>query len=1846
MKHLLPAIICGILISLFLGSCENVQPSSTPISAETLAEHISAHVPESILCNDPVRVRFVREMIDETRVGQEVGAAILKFKPRIKGTSIWTDTRTIQFQAVDRFVPDAQYVLTIDSESLATQDTLLPEKLIFEFEVQPILMQVSVGPLRPDHITNGKQSLRGMVTTNVAVQTASVEKVLSVKYPVSQPEISWTHNKSGTVHTFSLSNIEKHVAPAQLKLSWDGTPILSRTTGAQIYTVPAYGEFEVTEVELFQNGTREIHIHFSETIDPSLNLAGLITLNSQSSGFKVDRAQNKLLIYPGKGITGSFQLTLSSALRDINNTQLSENYVGEFSFQDIAPQVALLGKGTIVPHAKEVIFPFKAINLNAVDVEIFEVFESNVLQFLQYNSLGSASGFQAVGRIVAQEKVLLKELASAPVKNTWQRYAIDLSNITTLRPGSIYEIRLGFQRNYSLYGCNESLVDHPVRKVSSDIESIWQYHYNYPGYEYSHIDDPCYPAFYHPGRFIRRNVLASNLGIIAKSGDGIMSVTINDLRTGRPVNGVAVAAFDFQQQLITTSHTNAQGQCDLTVKRPAAFLVADHGSEKGYLKTGDGLALMLSDFEVDGVKPQKGMKGFIYTEREVWRPGDTIFMNFILVDGTSKETVDHNVRCRLYNPRNQVRFDHNTSAHTGPIYNFMIPTDRRALTGNWRAQIEVGGATFQKSIQVETIQPNRLKIEFGPDEPIAGFNEFSKFDLKSRWLHGSPAAGLRAKVEMGLQPIRTTFARFSNYVFDDPARAITASVSTIFDAKLNNNGVAQIQYNHSQANSMPGQMLAQFKTRVFEPGGAFSTDQWSTPYNPFETYVGLSIPENKWGNKSLSHHQENNIPLVAVDAAGNPLANRQLTVGIYQAEWRWWWNRRNNEVAQFNSAKHLGAFRQDTIHTGADGRASVTYTPLDYGLYLIRVCDPESGHCSGDYAYSGYYGGDDNRNTAARLSFSTDKSAYAPGEEVTLQIPSAPGSTILISIEDHNSVLETHRVLADSDLTRFRFVTSDAMTPNVYAHVHLIQPHNHGTNDLPIRMYGVIPVSVEDPATHLQPVIEIPDVIRPEERFKITVSEEKGESMAYTIAIVDEGLLDLTSFETPDPWAHCYAREALSISTWDVYDHVLSGYGGPVERILTIGGDGSAPILQSPREANRFKPVVKHLGPYYLSPGELQTHEVLMPNYVGSVRAMVVAAMPGKYGHADKTVPVKNPVMVLATAPRVLAPGERIAVPVQVFAMDEAVGEVEVSIQTNGLLYVDGPEHATVSFERTGDQEVEFVVQSGAAPGVAEILIKASCNNDSASQRIELDIRNPNPFISEVEEQILMSGETWNYQLEDIGSPGTNEAVLEISAFLPVSLESRLRYLVRYPYGCLEQTTSAAFPQLYVHHLIELSPERKAAVDRNIRVAIGKLRNYLIPEGGLAYWPGNNRASEWGNSYAGHFLLEAKNAGHYVQPTLINSWKKYQKRKAENFREQKINGSYSGNTLMQAYRLYTLALAGEPALGPMNRLRLSKNIGNTATFMLAAAYAYSGQTQAAELLIANAEFKVRDYRESGYTYGSSTRDRAMLVEALLQMNKRQEASQLVRRIAEEFGRDRWFSTQAAAYGLIALSKFAGGSVQNGLQCKIELPGFPAQVINTTKSIYQVKIDLTQDDRNMALENMGEDQLFIRVITRGQPAEPPRERIEEHLKMQITYSDPAGNKLNPASLKRGTDFIATVQITNPHTLASRIDEMALQTIFPSGWEIINQRLDNLHKVQNSPFEYQDIQDDRVYTFFDMYDDQHTYQFKLNAAYEGRFILPAIYAEAMYDHAIQAQVPGMWVEVYKGSEPGTSASTAGN
>ena len=1856
-----------ILLTVIAGfsSCKSNQKDIIP-SAE-YAPYVNAYTGGVISQNSTIRIELTQDqpMVD---LNQELKDNPFSFSPSLKGKTYWVSNNIIEFVPEEGALkPGAFYEGTFHLGDFVDVDKKL-EEFNFSFRVQERNFSIHTDPItvtatQPDQVT-----VTGEIRFSDVVKKEEVEKMLTAgseknkSYPI---EITQTDHP--TRYAFSISQITKEAEDYQLEITAKGNPAGIDRTQNESILIPAKNSFRFLSAVRIDQPENGIEIIFSDPVSNTQDLKGLIDVPEVSSSiFQIK--ENKVFVYFEAGKLNKLTLNIHEGIRNSQDKPLGTSHSISFSELNLKPQVEMATSAAILPDSKSLIIPFRAVNLYAVDLSVIRIFESNVLMFMQNNSLSSANELRRSGRLVYKKTLWLAKDSSKDV-HRWEDYSIDLAGLIHQEPGAIYRVILSFRQEYSAYPCggsenkemqfadnksSDNLTKVSGETLSEDDEAVWDtpetyYYYNgsvpmdWSQYRWTERDNPCHPSYYmNSDRIAACNIFASNLGMIVKRNSlNKLWIAVNNILDTKPVAKAQVTIYNFQLQPIGKGETNGEGLVEITPKGVPFIAVAEADKQKAYVRVVDGEEQSVSRFDVGGKDIQKGLKGFIYGERGVWRPGDTLHISFMLEDREKRIPDKHPVALEIYNPRGQFYTKMISTQGTNGFYTFAVPTQADDPTGLWNAYVKVGGTAFHKSLRIETIKPNRLKITLALPTILQASSKDVYAPLTSSWLTGATASRLKAKVEMSLSKVNTQFKNYGQYLFNNPATDFTTVRADVFNGVLDAEGRAGVNIQLPVATGAPGMLNATLTTRVFEPGGDASIYSQTVPFSPFTSYVGINLNQPK--GKYIETDKDHVFDIVTVNDQGQPVNRSNLEYKIYRISWSWWWENGEESFGTYINNSSITPVASGNLQT-TGGKASFKFriNYPDWGRYLVYVKDRESGHATGGTVYIDWpdWRGRSNKTDPSgikMLAFSLDKDSYEIGETATAIIPAAAGGRALVSLENGSTVLQQQWLeVSDQGDTKLTFKITPEMAPNVYLHISLLQPHAQTVNDLPIRMYGIAPVFVTNRQTILQPQIKMPEVLRPETDFNVTVSEKSGKPMTYTLAIVDDGLLDLTNFKTPDPWNEFYAREALGIRTWDMYDDVLGASGGRYSSLFSTGGDAS--LKPADAKANRFKPVVKFIGPFYLAKGKQQTHTLKLPMYVGSVRAMVVAGQDGAYGNAEKTAFVRTPLMLLSTLPRVLSTQEEITVPVNVFAMENQVKNVTVSLETSGAgVQITGNRQQSLTFDQLGDQLAYFTLKTGSKTGKATIHLTASGNGQQTKETIEIEVRNPNPVVTLRNSQWIEAGQEAELSYTLAGSSSANNQVqLEVSRIPSVDISRRFDFLYNYQHHCTEQLTSKALPLLFVSQFKAVDEQEAEKIKTNVQEAIRQIYARQLPNGGFVYWPGNAVADEWITSYTGMFLTLAQEKGYAVHPNVLNKWKRFQRAAAQNWRmpQEASNWQIWQSELQQAFRLYTLALAGAPEYGAMNRMKEQPGLSIQAKWRLAAAYALTGKMKPAGELVYNAETTVIPYSSMNLIYGSSDRDEAMILETLILMKRDRDALQQAKKVSQNLAQENWFSTQSTAFALMAMGRLAE-QLSGTLDFTWSWNGKQQPAVKSAKAVFEKEIATSPKSGTVSVKNQGKGALSVDLITRTQLLNDTLPAIADNIRLDVKYTDMAGSPISVEDIRQGTDFMSAVTLSNISG-TSDYSNLALTHIIPSGWEIYNERMivpeasSSNSNEANTPessadkYTYKDIRDDRVLTYFDLRrGESKTFTVRLQATYAGNFILPAIQCEAMYDAVVQAR-----------------------
>jgi alpha-2-macroglobulin len=1813
--------------------------------SEMWYRYINAHTSGAVSRSAPVRVIF-HEAVKGAGVGHGPAMSdIMTIEPSVRGELTWQSDREMVFSPMDPLEAGRHYEVTLKLAKWLPLEKGM-DLFKFAFAVNPQSMEMEMRGLE----SQGQGDLftyHGVLNTADMAGSEQVEKVVAAEMNGKTLGLTWEHEKGGLVHRFKIENIQRTDRESALDIRFDGSPIGVENRGRESVRILAKNQFGVISVTTTPGAEHAVRIQFSESLAPDQALASLITIPGkevrlQASGalvtayFAPESTEEKVVIH------------FDAALRSGSGLTLKKKHTEPVSFLQIPPQVRFIGKGAILPQNDRLTVPFEAVNLRSVQVTAFEIYSENLSQFLQNNDYGGEEELFRVGRHLWRKTISLdgdnKDLSR------WNRFALDVTGLLEEHKGSMIRLALSFNRGNSAYPCQGEMGEiraEPPLKDSDAFDNpehsnwdFWNDYYQYESGEelsWRNRDNPCNEAYY-SFRFNRervwvaRNFFSSDLGLMAKMGDDSrIWVTVNRISSGEAVGGARVSVYDFQNRLLGEGTANGDGMVNLPLERLPYLVVCEQGREKGFLKVNGDTALPVSHFDVGGQEANRGIKGILYGERGVWRPGDDLHVMLAVWDRDGKLPKDHPVELEWFDPRGRLVRKFRPLTSQNGFYRFLLTTEDDAPTGNWTAKARLGGKLFQKTFKIETVVPNRLKIEFKTaQETVSSAQPTLTGDLLSQWLHGAPASNLRYTVFCQYNVIPTQFKTHTDFVFDDVTREFSASRKELDDGYLDEAGRARVNLDLSTGGNSPGRLSVQLETQVFEKGGQFSVDRFPVVYDPYTAYVGIRTPKGDLARGMLLTDTDQKVEVMSLDPRGNPLSRQKIEMSLYKIHWRWWWEKDADSLAQYAMDQNIVPLQKGVLAT-RNGEGSWTFSIKypDWGRYLIRAYDPESGHASSRIVYIDWPGWagkarEESGSGATRLELTLDKETYQVGDKAQLTLPHSIEGRALLTIENSRGVVRSEWLDTGEKRSTYELPVTADMAPNVYVGVTLLMPHRGRKTDTPIRLYGVVPMLVSDPKTVLKPEIVCADTFAPKSEVEIKVREGSGQSMTYTLALVDEGLLGLTRFKTTDLHTFFYAKEALTVKSWDLYDWVVGAYGAELESILGIGGDEQG-VDQQKAKQKRFPPVVEFLGPFTLKAGEKGQHRVKLGNYVGALRVMVVAGNQGRYGWAEKGVPVRSDLMLAPTLPRVVRPGETLSLPVEIFSQRSGSHSVKVEIIASGDLRVMGDNAQEIVLSGPSEKTVFFDIEVLDRLGTADLTVRAQSGGKKAEDLIHLPILAANPPTRERFHATAEGRGSWRQKIMPLGIPGSGKLLLELSAVPPLHASDRLSSLIAYPHGCLEQTVSKLFPQLYLNRLAKLTADEQRAIQDNLQLGMEKISGFLSASGGFSYWPGSDQVHGWTSVYAGHFLLEARNLGYTVPATLVDPMLSYQRQAANRWRLG------SEPVLLQVYRLFVLSLGRSPDVGAMNRLRDFKNLDPQVAGMLGASFYLAGQAEAAQALLADASRAVRKAEDNDQTFATPLRDEALLLWAQVRGGSKRDLSLQARRLSESLAENAMYSTQEMAFTLMALAEYYG-SRPNAGPVKGEL------IINGQKESFSFDTPVMRSDLSaqlgvngldLVVNNPGTDRLFVSWSREGVPLAGQETAAASALKMETRYTDLEGNPLDITRVKQGQDLLVTVTVRN--TTRRRFENLALSHLIPAGFQVTNARF-SLPGQSPGLLDYQDLRDDRVYSYFGLKaEETKVVTLHVNASFSGRYYLPGIRVEAMYDPGVFAASVGQWINI---------------
>ncbi|ENS4085413.1 hypothetical protein ACER1K_001679 [Campylobacter coli] len=1375
--------------------------------------------------------------------------------------------------------------------------------------------------------------------------------------------------------------------------------------------------------------------------------------------------------------------------------------------KDLDPSLVFANDGVFLPSGAEYQVYIKSRNVKKIHLKVSQIFANNISEYLRYKNLVgkkddstqeafySSDGFNYVAKNVIDKKIELKNQ-----KNTWINTALDLSDLKGKT--GIFSVSLSVDANDLDYkGENVYRI---INKAS-----------------------------------VSKNLIFSNIALSAQNLNKQLVVHARDFSKNEALENVKIELVSKQNQILQSQNTNSNGDVKFQIQEDdeILYILASKKNQISVLRFSNPLST--DGYDVEGDQNHEMIKAFIYTDRGVYRAGDSVHLSVVARENTNP--LKHPISFTLINPKNQKVIENQILKSQNDIYYTQIHLDKNAINGLYRAIFNIAGVEFSKDILVQSVVPNRIKVELNADE---------------------------------------------NRSLDEKGR-VQSSVE-IPENILNSQG-----YNFN----------ARIVSEVFEKGGRSVKAVRDVNLNRYDYFVGMKALTNSY----VSEGETIDFYAIVSDLKENLVSGKTLEYRIYQNDYYWWWDYDSYDefLRSIKQDHNTKLIEKGELTSSSEPMKFSFNTSNYYGQMFIELIDKESGISAGQSFYVSSWGEPSYADVVSSLKIKSDKNKYKIGQSAKIEFESVAGAKALITLSSNSKIIDRFVMDTQGESTSIELAMKKEYAPNIYVSVSLFQDYNKIDNDRALRLFGIIPLYVEDENTKLNLELKTPDKILPNSDFEIEIQSKDKRAFNYTVAIVDEGLLDLTDFKTPDIWEGFYAKTGFTLKTYDTYSQIIPKFtgGDSVSKIGNLRADKNRDD-----SAQRFKPVVLFNAPARSDEAGFAKLKFKMPSYMGLVRVMVVANENDAYGSISKDMQVSAPLVLLETLPRTLKIGDNFTLLTQIFKTENRIKNATLSVRSKNSLIKISPDTQAIDFKNATNLEVMMdanVSDNRIGKELLEFELKSE--NYTYKNEIEIDIKPINAYTYENNTSLIKAGESKEFIIKDY-ILGTTNATLKLSPTPILDMDKRIKYLLNYPYGCIEQTTSAVLPQLFLDKFSTEFDKQKAI--NNINAAIERYANFQTADGGFAYWQGGDESNAWGSNYAGMFLILAKQNGYFVPDSMYERWLKYE----QNFVQKSIYHDYMMD--IKANSLYLLAMAKKPNISEMNLLYDSLNTLSTeAKWQLAAAYKLAGVEDTAKQIASKISIEP-DSKYSSYTYGSLIRDEAIIANAYKQIYGTNN-EELLQKISYTLLSKDYLSTQSTGYALYALAM--GANLENMNENFMDAT---LKIGDQVHTIDQNQMQIFSFNNEKAIINANKD-IFVSFGVEGVKA-GENSAFSNKISLDRAFYDEKGNKISPSEIGSGQTFYMRIS-ASLNEGANYVSNIALTQILPSGWEVSNTLLDDNTPsfIKNSSYDFIDVRDDKIMWFFSLNKNRtHHFYIKLNAITPGSYTLSGAYVEAMYDDTYRA------------------------
>jgi len=1775
--------------SFLIPSCSN--PNEVRVDSTNFEEEIDLR--QNLVFN------FNHDLVGDSLLNQWMNEKYISISPSVPGKFKWISKNSLQFSPEKPFAASTEYTAELTDTLTIHQKTKFAVKqgkpLTFH---TPYLKVISADPVwtRPAESPTSL-IVRTTVRFNYVVNPGELGSFLSLEskgkdIPFTVSTASPEKDVTLSIEEKTTTGLEGEEVRLVIKPGFRTveSSALTKTELVSVFVLPKKEGISILSVmPVIEDGNALIRVKTNQTVTDA-SLASLISTDPEV-GITIEKEEDGFLIKGNFNTGRNYTLKISGKLKGLFGP-LGDDYEQAISFAEPEPHISFPDKSNMYMSSQSGgNIAVSITSIPKVRIRIMKVFENN-LTFMANRSQNYYWDEESYNSTVS------RNLDATDIVDN-DLYGVIVSD-------KVIETRLLPKQK------GTTLLKFPI-PVQDGLNGIF----------IVLVESTT-------NRWERASTIVaySDIALIAKKSEKGLHVFAVSIKTAEPAADVQLSVISQNNQLISKVKTDKNGVAvisDYLSKAPdftPVLISAQKGTDFNFILFSN-TQVEMSRFDVGGFRENlSGYLAFLYPERNIYRPGETINLAGIIRNEEWKPISSIPFKIKILQPNGQELSSSKITTDEQGGFEFKQAISQSSMTGKYSAEIYGGNDVLLNTvaISIEEFIPDRISVATTLSKELLKPGEVLTVKGSALNLFGPPAVDRNYETELSVVKIPFRVKNLPDYQFEVKTRTEPVFNKDLRQGKTSETGSFEQTFQIPADYVNSGLLQARVFTTVFDENGR--------PVNRLQT-ANIQTQPVFFGIRKIDEYVGTRVPLqipvIAVDLKGNIQSGVKAKVQVIRSIWETVLVKNDWGGYRYQS-QELKKTMLDNVITLSGDQTMVTFNPLESGDYEVRIGIPGSDTWVSRSFYAYRYGDTESSsfavNTEGLIDIKPDKDLYESGEKAEILFTTPFPGKLLVTVE-RNKMTDYFWLETDKKTAKLTLPVKPDYLPNVYISATLFRPLDSGA--LPLKVaHGYANIAITRSSQKLPVSIVAEDLSRSNKTQIIKVKTESEKNIQVTLAVVDEGILQVKDFVTPDPFAWFFQKRALAVQS---YDFFASIYPDLQFRNSTGGDKYNLNKRINPMTARRTQLVSFWSGILKTDKNGEAAFPVSIPQFSGSLRIMAVVYKGNQFGSAEKTMKVADPVIISTALPRFLSPGDSIVSPVMLANTLKTPQSVTVTVKTEGPIRVNGESTQTVLLKAESEEQPVFRFAAKPEPGIGKIIVSVKSGGETMTETTELSVRPVSGLRKFTGSGVIKSGENKTITFPAGLLPSTTDRSVIITKSPAVELKDRLDQLISYPHGCTEQTVSAAFPLLYLEDLskfLKAGSFKDNRINDYIQTGIQTVLSRQLYNGGIALWPGYDEANWWSSAYAAHFLYEAKRAGYEVSQSGLNNLLQYLSNRAKSrerttyYYYDRTDKLYSKSLIKREtiYSLYVLSLAGNPDLSGMNYFRNNQNeLTEDSRYLLACSFLLAGDASSYRSLVPKEFGGSNPVQESGNSFSSAIRDLALILNALIDSDPNSATiPELTRLLTQQIKTDPWMNTQELAFSTLALGKLAKATEGQAT----------VMAVQETKQLGEMKgTDLQLKKLGagpVSLKASGNGVAWFYWEAEGVPESGFQEAEDKYLQVRRSFLTRNGGNISSNTFRQN-DLIV-VRLTVKTLGGVKADNVVITDLLPAGLEIENPRINAARdmdwiKDANKP-DYFDVRDDRISFYTDLNSNQSekTFYYLVRAVTRGTFKLGHASADAMY------------------------------